>query len=282
MKAPWQPVQRRDRNASAGGCASPFRTCPYICTLGCLCAQVCGRRDHLARLRHLRRQRCGARDGTAWSGDETDGDGTSEGRCLARRLYSGGPSVVRVEQDRGCLKKCGRNRLLHTRTYRETSTLRHCMWNQRGCWVARYTYARRTSLHDPFSGCFLLTTSGALSFARPRDTRLLQIDFCVRRPVPLPSCPYCRQRPPPPSPPPPASNHWSPNRVLTRNLDFMFQLFNLAPFSALRSVGPFEAVLTPPVAVENVGRVAAAGALGLVPERGVLLVDDINRLAKDV
>eukprot|EP00903_Cladosiphon_okamuranus_P010693 g10106.t1 len=61
----------------------------------------------------------------------------------------------------------------------------------------------------------------------------------------------------------------------------MEMLFNLAPFSALRSVSPLEAVLTPPVAVQNVSKVAAAGALGLVPN-GVLLVDDINRVAKDV
>lgn len=65
------------------------------------------------------------------------------------------------------------------------------------------------------------------------------------------------------------------------NLPHVLQLFNLAPFSALRSVTPLEAVLTPPVAVDNVSRVAAAGAMGLVPN-GVLLVDDINRLAKDV
>lgn len=61
----------------------------------------------------------------------------------------------------------------------------------------------------------------------------------------------------------------------------MLQLFNLAPFSGLRGVSPLEAILTPPVAVDNVSRVAAAGALGLVPN-GVLLVDDINRLAKDI
>ncbi|CAM9731971.1 unnamed protein product [Ectocarpus sp. 8 AP-2014] len=60
----------------------------------------------------------------------------------------------------------------------------------------------------------------------------------------------------------------------------MEMLFNLAPFAAMRSASPLEAMLTPPVAVENVSRVAAAGALGLVPG-GVLLVDDINRLATD-
>ena len=46
-------------------------------------------------------------------------------------------------------------------------------------------------------------------------------------------------------------------------------------------MSPFEAVLTPPVAVENVGTVAAGGVLGLTPS-GVLSVDDINRLAKDL
>lgn len=61
---------------------------------------------------------------------------------------------------------------------------------------------------------------------------------------------------------------------------FREQLFNLAPFAAVRSASPLEAMLTPPVAVENVSRVAAAGALGRVPG-GVLLVDDINRLAAD-
>lgn len=61
-----------------------------------------------------------------------------------------------------------------------------------------------------------------------------------------------------------------------------FQLFSLAPFSALRSASALEAVLTPPVAVENVARVAAAGALGLSPKAGVLLVDDINQIAKEV
>lgn len=40
-------------------------------------------------------------------------------------------------------------------------------------------------------------------------------------------------------------------------------------------------MLTPPVAVESVGSVAAGGALGLIPS-GVLDVDDINRLAKDL
>lgn len=58
------------------------------------------------------------------------------------------------------------------------------------------------------------------------------------------------------------------------------QLLNLAPFSYLRNAGPLEPALTPPVSVENVGTVAARGALGLVPT-GVLLVDEINLLAKD-
>ncbi|CAM9466405.1 unnamed protein product [Pylaiella littoralis] len=62
----------------------------------------------------------------------------------------------------------------------------------------------------------------------------------------------------------------------------MEMLFSLAPFSALRSASALEAVLTPPVAVENVARVAAAGALGLSPKAGVLLVDDINQIAKEV
>lgn len=61
----------------------------------------------------------------------------------------------------------------------------------------------------------------------------------------------------------------------------MWQLLNLSPFAGLRSLSPLEPVLTPPVAVESVGTVAAGGALALVPA-GVLLVDDINRLAKDL
>ncbi|CAM9319310.1 unnamed protein product [Scytosiphon promiscuus] len=61
----------------------------------------------------------------------------------------------------------------------------------------------------------------------------------------------------------------------------MEMLFSTPPITALRSVSPLEAILTPPVAVDNVSRVAAAGALGLVPH-GVLLIDDINRLAKDI
>lgn len=61
----------------------------------------------------------------------------------------------------------------------------------------------------------------------------------------------------------------------------IFQLLSISPFAALRTAGPLEPVLTPPVCVKNVGKVAAGGALGTVPA-GVLLVDDINRLAKDM
>ncbi|CAM9162794.1 unnamed protein product [Ascophyllum nodosum] len=61
----------------------------------------------------------------------------------------------------------------------------------------------------------------------------------------------------------------------------MEMVLSLPPFSSVRSMSPFEAVLTPPVAVENVGTVAAGGVLGLTPS-GVLSVDDINRLAKDL
>lgn len=59
------------------------------------------------------------------------------------------------------------------------------------------------------------------------------------------------------------------------------QVLSLQPFSSVRSVSPLEVVLTPPVAVENLGKVAAGGVLGLIPSR-VLSVDDINRLAKDL
>lgn len=62
---------------------------------------------------------------------------------------------------------------------------------------------------------------------------------------------------------------------------YLQQLLNLPPFSRLRNAGPLEPMLTPPVAVETVGTVAAGGALGLVPG-GVLLVDDIKRLRAEL
>ncbi|CAM9780435.1 unnamed protein product [Sphacelaria rigidula] len=58
-------------------------------------------------------------------------------------------------------------------------------------------------------------------------------------------------------------------------------VLSLPPFAALRNAGPLEPVLSPPVSVQNVGKVAAGGALGIVPS-GILLVDDINRLAKEI
>jgi hypothetical protein len=59
-------------------------------------------------------------------------------------------------------------------------------------------------------------------------------------------------------------------------------LFRLPPFPSLRDKLPFaQAILAPPVAVEAVGAVAAAAALGSVPP-GVLSVDDIARLARTV
>lgn len=59
------------------------------------------------------------------------------------------------------------------------------------------------------------------------------------------------------------------------------QVLRLQPFSSVRSVSPLEAILTPPVSAEIVGKVAAGAVLGLLPS-GVLGVDDINRLAKDL
>ncbi|CAM9321645.1 unnamed protein product [Phaeothamnion confervicola] len=68
-----------------------------------------------------------------------------------------------------------------------------------------------------------------------------------------------------------------PLGVVMRPMELALQL---PPFPTLRrSLGPLEAIFTPPVAVDAVGKTAAAAATGALVPPGVLEVEDIKRYA---